>query len=689
MNRAPLLQIEGLSVSYRRAGPAASVLKAVNLAVEPADVMGLVGESGCGKTTVALHILGYRPPHSRVEQGRVLLDGKDMLSLNDRELGLIRGRRVSYVPQNPTTALNPARRVGSVVVELLLKHRIESSRATARRRAEMLLGQVGLPAFGSFLSRYPYQLSGGQQQRVTIAMAIACNPDLVVLDEPTTGLDVSTQRQILDLLESLRKSTGFAMVYVTHDLQLLREIATHVAVMYAGEIVEVGRIDQVYESPRHPYTRGLLRSVPSLRQRGPLRASLRGLLQRELLPVGCAFTPRCDFAVRECALTRQVLKPVEALHFVACQQWRTLPSWTQSADSAPCASAPPQAAPEPALAISGLGVRYEEGSRLSFWPSRGFDAVREFDLVLERGETYALVGESGSGKSTIAKAISGLVAPTAGTILLKGERLAPLARQRTRLQRRQLQMVFQNPDASLNPRHRVAQILTDAVRSFFALEDKVAADRVARALDDVRLPASILRRFPDELSGGERQRVAIGRALIVEPAVLLCDEILSALDVSVQAGIVELLHQLQSKLGLSILFISHDLAVVRALADRIGVIYRGQVVESGTSDATFAAPFHPYTLRLLSAVPGSRLARTAPPADVVRPSHHTPDALCPFLQLCPVQDPTLCRSKPPPRYKLGPEKEILCHHAAATLTARLPALPADVAGAAADFLPSA
>ncbi len=683
METPTVLYVDDLTVSYRRDGARLPVLKSVSLEVEAGQVMGLVGESGCGKTTAALHMLGYRPANSHVEGGRILLRGRNILSLDDRELALLRGRRISYVPQNPATALNPARRIGSLIIELLMKHRIESTRVGARERAGLLLRQVGLPAFEAFLDRFPYQLSGGQQQRVGVAMAIACSPDLVVLDEPTTGLDVSTQRQVIDLLESIRQSTRLAMVYVTHDLELLREIATHVAVMYAGRIVEVGRIKQLYQSPQHPYTRGLMMSVPSLGLRRRMTAGLRGLLQREQLPIGCAFAPRCDYSVAECAHQQQALELVTADHVVACQQWRLLPPWAPVADSSSSPDSPGTATGEaPILEVTNLHVGYVEQVGFRFFRPQARDVVQGFNVVLRRGETYALVGESGSGKSTIAKAISGLLAPSGGTVCLDGEPLGPLARHRTHRQRRRLQMVFQNPDGSLNPRHRVGQILADAVRSFYDLEAPVIRHRIEKALHEVRLPLSAIRRFPDELSGGERQRVAIARALIVDPDVLLCDEILSALDVSVQAGIVELLRELQSTLGLGIVFICHDLAVVRALADRIGVIYQGSLVESGRSEAIFAPPYHPYTLRILSAVPGywTGTARSPPDRAASSPmlTASMPANLCPFLALCPVQDPNICGSVPPPRRSLGPDKEILCHHAAAALIALQPALRLDV-----------
>jgi ABC-type glutathione transport system ATPase component len=539
------LSVRGLTLDYDTPGGVQRALADVGLDVLRGEVLGLVGESGSGKSTLAYQMLGYQQPNARRISGSVVFEGADIATLPTDALQRLRGNRISFVPQNPTTALNPAMTVGDQIAEVLRVHKGLGRDAIAARFA-LLMDQVGLAAIPGVAERYPHRLSGGQQQRIAIAMALACEPEMIVLDEPTTGLDVTVQQQIIALLKTLRASHGVSMVYVTHDLPLLSQIADRLGVMYRGELVEIGEASQVFQQPHHPYSKALLAAVP-------------------------LFQP------------------------------------------APARAAPQKAAGAPVLSAEKLTIAY--GARrgvLGIGRNAGNTVVHGVDLSIGRDETLALIGESGSGKSTIARAICGLVAPRGGSILYQGRGLAPTIEQRPSQERHEIQYVFQNPDASLNPRMRVGEILARPLDVFFGERGAKVLPKLEKAIADVRLDPAYLDRFPHELSGGERQRVAIARALIAQPKLLLCDEVLSALDVSVQARVLELLRELRAETGVSMLFISHDLGVVRSLADRVGVLYRGEMVETGPTEQIFTRPQHPYTQRLLAAATGVHSAPEQP-----------------------------------------------------------------------------
>ncbi len=686
---APLLQIADLRISYRHGDGWLPVINRVSFDIARGETFGLVGESGCGKSTVALQLLGYRNPASRIEGGTVSFQGRDLLRLRRRELDRLRGDRISFVPQNPTTALNPGIRVGEQITEILWMHGRAPDSAAGLARAVELFDLVGLPTPARLVSRYPHQLSGGQQQRVCIAMALACEPDLVVLDEPTTGLDVTTQEQIVELLAELQDRIGMSMLYVTHDLGLLSQIADRVGVMYAGHMVEIAPTAELFRQPRHPYTRGLIASIPRIDgvNEAPVHP-LRGLLRRQEPPVGCPFAPRCDFAEPSCAVNHQTLDRVAPGHEVACQRWRalTVPSL---AAAAPAEAERRAATPEPPLlAIDDVTLSYgaRGGMLARLLGVSPFVAVRDFSLEIGHGETVALVGESGSGKSTVARAVSGLIAPASGAVRLNGEPLPGFVKRRSGEQRRQIQYIFQNPDASLNPRAKVGDILARPLEMFFDHGRRRVRELVLEALQDVRLDAGYIRRYPDQLSGGERQRVAVARALIARPQLLLCDEILSALDVSVQASVLDLLRRLRAEHDVAMLFISHDLAVVRMLADRVGVMFHGQLMEVGRTAEIFTPPFHPYTHTLLLAVPspgkqtraGTARQRQRPPAKSTG---------CAFAGRCPWQPGPICDTTPPPWQRpAGGTLALRCHlplDELAALATWSPAEPAGEPGAAA------
>ena len=666
------VRVRDLSVSYRDGEEWLEALREVSLEVAEGEVFGLVGESGCGKSSLALTLLGYRHPRARVASGEIRVEGRNLFALPPGALTAIRGRRISFVPQNPTTALNPARRIGDLMIELLTKHGTAASGETARRRARELLAQVGLPEPERMLKRYPHQLSGGQQQRVCIAMALGSDPALVVLDEPTTGLDVTTQEQIIELLATLRRRLRMTMVYVTHDLAVLAQIADRVGVMYAGRMVEVAPVDTLFREPRHPYTRGLIASVPRLDEDDgmPFAAPLRGLLRRGELGSGCAFARRCDYAKPACEARAPSLEPVDNGHDVACFRWREIVPAPPLAGGAGN-EAIHEPATLPVLELDAVSLAYGPapvGLAGAFRRASPL-VVHDVSIRIAEGETFALVGESGSGKSTIARAVSGLLAPRTGKILFRGEPAPDRVAARPQELRRLIQYVFQNPDASLNPRMRIRNILARPLELLGNVAASELDARVAAALDDVRLDADYADRFPDQLSGGERQRIAIARALVVDPALLLCDEILSALDVSVQANILDLLRRLRARHRVSMLFISHDLAVVRTLADRIGVMYRGRLLETGTNDEVFAPPHHPYTRLLLHAVPGMSKRQRSDEAGLASDKAPTPAADppfagtegCVFAGRCARQIEGLCETTPPPLRRAGGTLRLRCH----------------------------
>ena len=588
MSSAPVVvRVEGLRVELRGGQP---IVEDVSLDVRAGEVLGLVGESGSGKTTTALALLGYARAGSRIAGGTVEVDGQPLSGRGERALRALRGRVVSFVPQNPATALNPALRVGDALAEML---RVHMPGKVSEDRVPAALGRAELPTDRAFARRYPHQLSGGQQQRVTIASALICEPTAVVMDEPTTGLDVVTQARILDEVDRLRKESGLGVVYVTHDLAVVASIADRIAVMYAGRIVEVGPAAELLSRPRHPYTRGLVASIPdhvAPRRVVGIPGVAVGVGER---PDGCAFAPRCPQRVERCERDVPPLEEVAARHAVRCFEWRRTPGLELRP---PLVARIEVAQATALLRVEGLGAVH--GSR-----HETVVAAEDVSFSLVAGECLALVGESGSGKTTIARCVAGLHEPSAGRILLDDVPLEPRAKARSREARRRIQIVFQNPTDSLNPRRRVADEIARPARILRGLSRTEANDEVTGLLARVRLPARLAGRFPGELSGGELQRVAMARALAADPDLLICDEITSALDVSVQAAVLDLLSELRIELGLSVLFISHDLGVVASVADRVLVLERGEVCEQGRVAQVLASPQNDYTRRLLEAAP--------------------------------------------------------------------------------------
>jgi len=584
MSPDPVLRVEGLTVELDSGEP---IVEAVDLALAPGEVLGLVGESGSGKTTTALALLGFARRGARLSAGRIEVDGRPVTG-DERLVRALRGREVSYVAQDPGSALNPALRVRDLIGDMLNAH----GDGASHDPVAAALASVHLPTDPEFARRYPHQLSGGQQQRVAIATALVCEPKVVVLDEPTTGLDVVTQERILAEIDRLRHERSVAVVYVSHDLAVVASIADRIAVMYAGRVVEEGPTAAVIGRPRHPYTRGLLSSVPDVGQPRRIESIPGVAVGVGERPAGCAFAPRCLQRVDRCLVEMPQLEDIGDGYRARCFEWM------RTAPLAPEALAEPPSVEEQValLCVENLSAEYRGRHERVL-------AVRDVSFTVAPSECVALVGESGSGKTTIARCVAGLHAPTEGRVLLDGAPLAARAARRPRAARRRIQIVFQNPNDSLNPRHRVGDAIARPARILRDLSEREARAEVTRLLERVRLPAGLAERFPGELSGGERQRVAIARALAAQPDLIVCDEITSALDVSVQAAVLELLAELRAELELALLFITHDLGVVASIADRVLVLQDGAVCDSGRVASLLRKPEHEYTRRLVAAAP--------------------------------------------------------------------------------------
>jgi peptide/nickel transport system ATP-binding protein len=589
-----ILEVDNLRIELE--GTGVDVVDEISFHIDPGEVLGLVGESGSGKTTVGLALLGHTRRGARIAGGEVRVDGKNVLAHSARELRALRGRTVSYVPQDPSAALNPALRIGLQLEETLVAHRFGAGDAERRTRLTEMLEEVLLPTDRGFLRRYPHQLSGGQQQRVGLAMAFACRPRVIVLDEPTTGLDVTTQAHVLSTVRMLCRTHGVAALYVSHDLAVVAALADRVAVMYAGRVVEIGRERDLFLASAHPYTRRLVEAIPELSGEHAL-VGIPGTAPRPgHRPQGCFFTPRCEYAVEVCTTAFPPRERVDERHETRCYRWHEVVAE---------AARPRAPAPE---RLNGAGADTLIGVR----DLQAFHGERQvlFDVNLDVSprQCVALVGESGSGKTTLARCIAGLHRNFDGAVTLRGTRLQQGARARSRETRRDIQYIFQSPYSSLNPRKTIGQIVGQPLRLFFDLPRRDAHTRIVQALERVSLPGVVVDRYPHQLSGGERQRVAIARALVAEPALLVCDEITSALDVSVQAAIVDLIAELQREMQLGLLFVTHNLALIRTIAQEVAVMSAGRIVERGPVERVLEQPEADYTRRLLADTPSLEAA---------------------------------------------------------------------------------
>jgi peptide/nickel transport system ATP-binding protein len=581
------LTVTGLTVVTKK--HKTPVVKDVSFAVAGGRILGLVGESGSGKSTVGVALLGLARRGLEIAAGSVMIGDVDVLKMSNAELRRARGRLVAYVPQDPASGLNPALRIGTQLREALQVHPDALKDQTVDERVRELLVQVHLSDPERVLKSYPHQLSGGQQQRIGIAMAFACRPRLIVLDEPTTGLDVSTQRHVLDTVADLSTQYGATIVYVSHDLAVVGQIADETAVMYAGRLVEMGPTAALFEQARHHYTVGLLKAAPSP-DRSTVLVGIEGNPPRPgKWPKGCCFADRCPAAEDDCRAALPEMIPLGPDHVARCLH--PVPV-TSDPGAGPAAVPTVGGRPGPALKIKGLNAHYGAAQ-----------VLHDVDFTVEPGTCTAIVGESGSGKTTLARCLTGLHADWTGDATFGDERLAPAAAKRTRELRQRLQFVFQNPFSSLNPRMSVGDNVEEPLWFFTGQSGPERRRKVVETLDTVALSREFYNRMPDQLSGGERQRVAVGRALTVGPELLVCDEVTSALDVSVQALLVEQLRDLQLTRGLSMVFITHNLAVVRSIAQNVIVLAAGRIVEAGPVADVLDHPTHDYTRQLLADLP--------------------------------------------------------------------------------------
>ncbi len=670
--QGPLLDVQGLSVAFGPEGRAVYAVNDVSFQLAEGESLAIVGESGSGKSvTMQTLMCLIRKPPGRVTSGRALFRGRDLLAMPDSELRQIRGRDIAMIFQDPMSSLNPVLTIGLQLTEALREHQGLSEREAERQALDML-NLVGIANAALRMQAFPHQFSGGQLQRIGIAMALVCKPSILIADEPTTALDVTIQAQIVELVARLQKELGMAIIWISHDLSLVAGFVERVAVMYAGSIVETAPVERLFAAPTHPYTIGLLNSIPSLTAANTRLVPIKGAPPNvTLAPTFCAFAPRCDHSVARCREAKPVLEPVVSGHAAACWRWRELQGFPRAPESVMATARASGAAPnEPLLTVAGLKVHFPIRRGVL---RRQVGAVRAVDGVsfeVLRGETLALVGESGCGKSTTGRAVLGLERPSEGEILFEGRDYADATSERLKERRRDMQMVFQNPFGSLNPRMTVGRIIGEGLRAQKIGTRTSREARVSDLLALVGLREALRDRYPFELSGGQRQRVGIARALAGSPKFIIADEPISALDVSIQAQIVNLLDDLKARLGLTYLFIGHDLSMIRYLSDRVAVMYLGRIVETGTTASVFGTPLHPYTRALLSAIPvpdpkaGGTRRRIVLGGGVPDPSK--PPAGCHFHPRCPKASEICAQVAPEPRdfgSSASGQHLVTCHHA--------------------------
>ncbi len=664
MTTTPTLELRNLEVAYTVRGIDRQVLRGVSFSIAPGEAYGLVGESGCGKSTAAFAAMRYLPRNGKITSGSILFEGKDIVDINDDEVAKLRRSAISMVYQNPATALNPTIRIGKQIAEVFELNGVSS--ADAMMMAEQALTKVQIADPARVMRRYAHQLSGGMAQRVVIAMALASNPRLLVMDEPTTGLDATVEAEVLDLVRELRRDTGTAVLFISHNLGVIRNMCDRVGVLYAGALVEQGATSELFSNPSHPYTVGLLRCIP----RGGLHKNTDRLDTIPGTPPalgtnfdGCVFAARCSLADDKCRTQLPEMVTINGSHVARCfhsDKAGSMPRSIEQIEYAPQTTSHKTQVGETLLNISHLSkVFNQDGHKVR--------VINDVSLTLGVGETLGLVGESGSGKTTIAKLVLGLTPPEeGGVVTLDGKGLAKTLNRRDVADVGAMQIVFQNPDQALNRRHSVTRIVSRAVERLRKFSLAAALERAHELLSGMRVDASLHSVRPVQLSGGLKQRVAIARAFAGAPQIVVCDEPTSALDVSVQAAILNLLVDLQKKDQTSFIFISHDLGVVRYISDKIAVLYLGRVVEFGTSQRVFTGPFHPYTEALLSSVPnidGSTRKRI--PLTGVVPSPSNPPSGCVLNPRCPRKAgsgyETLCETEEPNLTEVEPGHFMRCH----------------------------
>jgi peptide/nickel transport system ATP-binding protein len=674
---SPVIKLEDLAVAYKVRGGEVEAVQNVSFEIFRGEAFGVVGESGCGKSTVAWSIVNFLGANGFVKRGSIKFLGQDLVGKSGEELRRLRGDQIAMVYQDPMQALNPSMRLGDQMKEVLTIHRGLNDKE-AEKRSIAMLERVYMPDPASVMRRYPHQISGGQQQRVVIAMALLNNPALLIMDEPTTALDVTVEAAVLDLIAELRRDFDTAIMFISHNLGVVARVCNRVGVMYGGEMVERATVQELFARPQHPYTQGLLRCVPRLGS-DKLSSVLYPIPGRvpppDQRPTGCIFAPRCDYAAERCRQERPPLRQTGGGSWVRCHLAEEIdPSkWMPPADLTPPTVDKRNEDADAILRVDGLQKYYRvQGSSLKdvvgLGEKRYVKALEDATFSVPKGSTLGIVGESGCGKSTLVRTIIGLEDSTSGKAEFMGFDIANGVEKRNIDLIRELQMVFQNPDSTMNPSYTVGQQIARPILRFGTAPKSQVREEVLRLLRSMRLSDAYYDRLPRQLSGGEKQRVGIARALASRPELVLCDEPVSALDVSVQAAILNLLLEVQKEQGTTLLFIAHDLSVVRFFSDHVAVMYLGQVVEYGPAEAIYAPPYHPYTEALLSAVPipdptahqrRIRLEGTVPSA-LNPPSGCRFHTRCPRRSLLP-DNGAICEQEIPPWREFTDGHRIFCH----------------------------
>ncbi len=688
----PVIKVENVGIAYETRAGDVHAVKDVSFDIHRGETVGIVGESGCGKSTLGYGMVNYLGSNGKISKGDIIFQGQSLVGRSAEELRQLRGNQISMVYQDPMTSLNPVLRIGEQMTEVLTVHR-GMEEQEARERSASMLGRVNMPDPEKVLERYPHQISGGQQQRVVIAMAMLNNPALLIMDEPTTALDVTVEAAALDLVNELRRDFDTAILLISHNMGVIARVSDRVGVMYAGELVEMAAVEEIFANPRHPYTQGLIRCLPKLgrSKEGSVLYPIRGRVPSPAnLPPGCLYEPRCDYVREACRQERPQLRHLEENHTVRCLFSEEIDAsqWVPPPDLVPIVSESDQPGEviDTILEVNHLRTyyRHPNTSALSLIGLGEKEYVKAVDNVsfdVFRGKTLGVVGESGCGKSTLIKTIIGLEAKTGGDaeFMLKTTTedgtadflsfdIGSKVKQRELALIQELQMVFQNPDSTMNPTYTVGKQIERPLRRFKTVpKDQIRAE-VVRLLRAVKLDEFYYDRLPRQLSGGEKQRIGIARALAGRPDIVLCDEPVSALDVSVQAAVVNLLLEIQREIGTTMLFIAHDLSVVRFISDYIAVMYLGQIAEIGESETIYQPPYHPYTEALLSAVPvpdpSAKQKRIRLEGNV--PSPLNPPNGCRFHTRCPRRNllpdnGKICEEEIPPWRDAGNGHRIFCH----------------------------
>lgn len=643
-----ILQIDSLSVEFELEDRKIRALRDVSLDIKRGEILGIAGESGSGKSTLALATLRYLDANGTITEGDIKFDGESLLDKSEGELRALSGSQIAHVAQNPATALNPSMRIGKQIRETIQVHQDISEDDRLNELVQESLTQVNIPDPENAAKSYPHELSGGMQQRALVAMALACNPDLLILDEPTTGLDVTTQAKILDLIDGLIKEQDIGIMLITHNLGVIAQTADRINILYAGEIMERGPVDEVFKNPANPYTQGLLATTPTIEEEKHLKPISGQIPTVTESPSGCIFANRCEFSESACRSSSIEMETVGSSHETRCRRWETV---IQQPIQSDIREQEHREQGEQLIKIKDLEKYYGKSSITDrfFGADDPVKAVNGVSLEIHEGEAVGLVGESGCGKSTLGRSLLRLEDLTGGTITYGGDEISSFSKSEMQEFRSECQILFQNPESSLNPKKSIYKLLERPLKIFTDKDKQQRENRIAELLSQVNLTTDLASKYPHELSGGQQQRAAIAQVFAAEPSFVVLDEPVSSLDVSVQASILNLLEELREEYNTSYLLISHDLSVVKSLCDRISVMYLGELVETGTVDDVFNPPFHPYTRSLLSSIPAIDPQREFKNIELDGdvPSPRDPPSGCSFHTRCPQKIGEICEREDP------------------------------------------